>query len=69
MKVKNEIIEMLRKNTELKRELLYRMGWSEPTLYRYMRENAINGDLTKVLPVKLIAEGLGVEENKILIAE
>jgi predicted DNA-binding transcriptional regulator AlpA len=69
MRVKNEIIEMLRKNAELKRELLYRMGWSEPTLYRHMRENTINGDLTKVLPVKLIAEGMGMPESEILTVE
>jgi hypothetical protein len=69
MKVKNEIIEMLRKNAELKRELLYRMGWSEPTLYRHMRENAINGDLTKFMPIKIIACGLGVSEASILTEE
>ncbi|MDR1984106.1 MAG: hypothetical protein LBQ28_04715 [Prevotellaceae bacterium] len=66
MKVKNEIIEMIRENQSLRRELLYRMEWSEATLYRNLRENPVNGDLTKTLALKIIAEGLGIKENEIL---
>jgi hypothetical protein len=66
MRIKNETIEMLRKNTEIRRELLYQMRWSTPTLYRHLRENAANGELTKFLPVKLIANGLGMPETEIL---
>jgi hypothetical protein len=69
MKIKNEIIEMLRENAEIRRELLYKMRWSSPTLYRHLRENAVNGDLTKFLPIKLIASGLGFPENEILEEE
>jgi hypothetical protein len=69
MKVKNEIIEMIRKNAELKRELLYRMCWSEPTLYRLLRRNEDNSDLTKIVPLKLIATGLGLPESEILTSE
>ncbi len=69
MKVKTEIIEKIRESQAVKRELLYRMGWSEPSLYRYLRENEVNGDLTKALPVKIIAAGLGVRENTILSEE
>jgi hypothetical protein len=66
MKIKNEIIKMLRKNAELRRELLYRMAWAEPKLYRLLRENSVNGDLTKALPIKLIAIGLDMPEAEIL---
>jgi hypothetical protein len=69
MKIKQEIIELLRKNTEIKRELLYRMGWCEPKIYKLLRENTTNGDLTKALPVKLIASGLGMPESEILVEE
>jgi hypothetical protein len=69
MRIKNEIIEMLRKNAEIRRELLYQMRWSTPTLYRHLRENAVNGELTKFLPVKLIATGLGLPEAEILVED
>ena len=66
MRIKNEIIEMLRKNADIRREIIYQMKWSEPTYYRILRENEVNGDLTKILPLRLIAAGLGVSENEIL---
>jgi hypothetical protein len=69
MKIKKEIIELLRKNAELKRELLYHMSWSEPTLYRLLRENSVNSDLTKFMPIKIIACGLGMSETEILTEE
>jgi hypothetical protein len=69
MRIKNEIIEMLRDNAEIRRELLYQMRWSTPTLYRHMKDNEVNGDLTKFLPVKLIATGLGMPEAEILVED
>jgi hypothetical protein len=69
MRIKKEIIKMLRENAEIRRELLYQMRWSTPTLYRYLRENAVNGELTKFLPVKLIAAGLGLPAAEILVEE
>ena len=69
MKLKNEVIEMLRQNADVRREIIYRMKWSEPTYYRILRENEVNGDLTKIMPLRLIASGLGVSENEILIEE
>ena len=69
MKIKNEVIEKLRQNADVRREIIYRMKWSEPTYYRILRENEANGDLTKIMPLRLIASGLGVSENEILIEE
>jgi hypothetical protein len=69
MRIKKEIIKMLRENAEIRRELLYQMRWSTPTLYRHLRENAVNGELTKFLPVKLIAAGLGMPTAEILAEE
>jgi DNA invertase Pin-like site-specific DNA recombinase len=69
MKIREEIIEMLRLNADIRREIIYRMKWSEPTYYRILRENEINGDLTKIVPLRLIASGLGVAENEILTKE
>jgi hypothetical protein len=69
MKIKNEIIEKMRLNADVKREIIYKMRWSEPTYYRILRENEVNGDLTKIVPVRLIASGLGVSENEILTEE
>jgi hypothetical protein len=69
MKIKQEIIEKLRQNADVRREIVYQMKWSEPTYYRILRENEMNGDLTKIVPVRLISSGLGVSENEILTAE
>ncbi|MDR1198293.1 MAG: hypothetical protein LBK94_04670 [Prevotellaceae bacterium] len=60
MKVKNDIIKKIRENQTLKRELLYQMEWSETTLYRHLRENAVNGDLTKMSVLNIIASELAV---------
>jgi hypothetical protein len=66
MKIKDEIIKKIRENADIRRELLYRMEWSEPTLYRLLRENAVNGDLTKIFVLRIVATGLGVPEVDII---
>ena len=69
MKVKNDIIKKIRESASLKRELLYKMGWSETTLYRYLRENSTDGDLTKASALKIISTELEISESEILTDE
>ena len=65
MIVKNEIIKRIRESQDLRRELLYRMEWSEATMYRLLRDNAANGDLTKIAVLTIIAQFLQIEISEI----
>ena len=66
MRVRNEILSRVKADADLKRELMYRLGFSEATLYRYLSQNAADGALTKVKAVKIIALKLGLGEDMIL---
>lgn len=69
MRLKNEIVEKIRSTRDLKLELMYRMRWSEAKLYKALRDNAEDSDLTKISSLKIISAGLGVSEEQILEAE
>jgi DeoR/GlpR family transcriptional regulator of sugar metabolism len=66
MKVRKEILEMVRKNTKIRRELAHQLDVSDASIARYMRENSPNGTFTKVKAVKIIAENLNLPESIIL---
>ena len=66
MKVKKWVLDRVRQNAKLKRELIYHLEISESKLYRLLRENRINGDLTIVKSVQIISAGLQIPASEIL---
>ena len=69
MKVKDEIISKLRLSQRAKNRIMYELSISSATLYRFLKENAMDSDLTKARVVRLIAEELGLPEDSILEEE
>ena len=66
MKIKNEILKMVRKNTKTRREIARSLDLSDGSMTRILNENKINGPLTKVICLKIISINHGVPENLIL---
>lgn len=66
MKVRNEILEMVRSSTKVRRELARQLDLSDASISRLIRENKKNGEFTKVVAVRTIANNLNLPENLIL---
>ena len=66
MKVRNEIVEMIKDDTRLRRDIARELDVSEASISRYIRENSENGEFTKVAVVKLVSEHLKLPESLIL---
>lgn len=66
MILKNEIIEMMRKNTRIKVRLAYELKTSYPSVRRWMFENKPNGNLTTIKAVQIISEELQIPMQSIL---
>jgi hypothetical protein len=66
MRIRNEILEKVRKHTRIRRKLAFRMDISEASIARLLKENSDNGDLTKKIALITIAEGLSLPENLII---
>jgi DeoR/GlpR family transcriptional regulator of sugar metabolism len=67
MKLRNDILEKVRNSTEIRREFARQLDVSDASIGRYLKENAENGELTKVIAIKIIAEKLVVSEDLILL--
>ncbi len=66
MKIRNEIVEMIKENTRLRRDIARELDVSDNSIGRYIRENSENGEFTKIAVVKLISEHLKLPESLIL---
>ena len=66
MKVQNEILELVKKNTDVRRELARQLKLSEASISRILRENKENGELTKAVAIEVIATGLKMPQGVIL---
>ena len=66
MKVRNEILEMVRNNTKIRRELARQLDLSDASISRIIRENQDNGEFTKMISVKVIATELNLPETLVL---
>jgi len=67
MKLSNEAIIGIRCSNVAQARLMTEFDVSWNTVYRWARENAIDGELTKVRVVRLLAEELKMPEDAILI--
>ena len=45
------------------------LGVSEPSVYKYIRDNETNGELTKAAAIHVIKEETGLSEEEILESE
>jgi len=66
MKIKKWVLERIRANGKIKRELIYQLEISESKLYRLLRENRANGELTAMKAVQIIGNELDIPNNEIL---
>lgn len=69
MKIREYILTLIRNDFKTKRELAYQLDVSEVTIARYLKENAKNGDLTKIKAIRIISERLGKSFSEILEEE
>lgn len=66
MKMQASIIQRIRKNSMLRRELAYKLGISDQTIARHLRENSDNGDLTKYFAMTIIGKHLGIKIDDLI---
>lgn len=66
MKIRNEILEMVRNSTETRREIARQLDVSEASISRYLKENQKNGELTKIVVVKIISNKLNLPETLVI---
>ena len=66
MKVKSEVLENVRKNTRIRREIARNLDISDATISRHLTSNAENGELTKAIVLKVISIHLNIPESLIL---
>jgi len=66
MKLKNEVIEMIRKNNRVKGRMCYELNVSVPTIYRWIVLNENDGALTKQKVLQIISEELDIDASAIL---
>ena len=66
MKLKNEVIEMIRKNNRVKGRMCYELNVSVPTIYRWIVLNENDGALTKQKVLQIISEELDMDASAIL---
>ena len=66
MKLSNDVLEKLKFSRKAKARLMYEFNVGHSSMYRWMRDNESDGELTRVKAVRIIAEELGLPENTIL---
>ncbi|MDR1370154.1 MAG: hypothetical protein LBJ72_08550 [Dysgonamonadaceae bacterium] len=66
MKLRKEILEIVKSSTGIRRELARQLDLSDASISRILRENKENGEFTKVVAVKSIANKLNMPESVIL---
>ena len=66
MKLSSEAINGLNFSNKAKGRLMCELDVSKETIYRWLRENRANGELTRVMAIRLIAEELNLPESAIL---
>jgi hypothetical protein len=66
MRIQEKTLENVRKNTKLRRDLARVLDTSEQSIWRYIRDNQNNGELTKYAAVKTIAFTLNIPDALIL---
>ncbi|MEA4918115.1 hypothetical protein SDC9_137891 [bioreactor metagenome] len=66
MKIREEILEMIRESTEVRRELARQLDVSDSSISRYIKENEENGEFTKAIAIKVISLKLNLPESLIL---
>ena len=69
MIIKNEIIEIMRKNSRVKVRLAYELKVSYPSVRRWITENKPNGSLTTAKAIEIISDELQVANHSILVEE
>lgn len=66
MKVRDELIEKIKGNNGLKKELEKVLGVSRTTVWNLLTRNDDNGDLTKAVALKVIGEHYNLEADDVL---
>lgn len=66
MKIRSEILEMVRNSTEIRRELARQLDLSDASISRHIKENRRNGEFTKAIAVRTIASKLNLPESLVL---
>ena len=66
MRLSDEAIKGIRASIPAQARLMNELNVSSQTIWRWTKENEANGNLTKTIAVKAIAEELDLDENSIL---
>jgi hypothetical protein len=66
MRIQANVLENVRKNTKLRRDLAHVLDTSEQSIWRHIKDNKDNGELTKYVAVKTIAFTFKIPESLIL---
>ena len=66
MKIKNEVLEIVRKSTRTRRDIARNLDLSDGSMVRILNHNEDNGPLTKAICLKIIAINHGIPESLIL---
>ena len=66
MKIKKIVVMAIKGNTDMRTRIKETLEISEPTLYRLLTENEADNDLTKASVLKIIREGLELNDAEIL---
>ena len=67
MKLRNEVIEMIRKNNRVKGRICYELNVS--TIYRWIVLNENDGALTRQKVLQIISEELAIDTPALLLDE
>lgn len=66
IKLKTEIIEMIKKNQRLKNRMMFELDFSPNKLYRMITSNS--DELTKAATLTIISEELNIPKDELLTA-
>jgi len=66
MKLKNDVIELIRKNNRVKGRMCYELNVSVPTIYRWIVLNENDGALTRQKVLQIISEELAMDTSALL---
>jgi len=66
MKLSNNVINSLRISHKAKARLMYELNVGTSTIWRWVSENAPDGELTRMRAVRILAEELNLPEDEIL---
>ena len=66
MKLSGEVVSKLKGSNAAQARLMKEFNVSGQAIVRWINENAKNGNLTKVVAVKAIAEEFGMSEEMVL---